>query len=119
MGYCYIVLDSSWRSSTFHFVFSDGSAYLDIRCLKKDGSDATTTDMSFDGAGCLSYSLPFPPSLAVKILKMFEEEDKKGLAVEEGTELEGEIRGFFEENYQKVPEIWHKKFIGNGVVRAK
>ena len=35
-----------------------------------------------------------------------------------GSELEMEIRNFFEGNYQDVPEIWHECFVENDIVRG-
>ena len=73
--------------------------------------------MSFDGAGCLGFSLPFPAYLAVKIMKELEERGGE-IEVGRGSELEMEIRNFFEGNYKDVPEIWHECFVENDIVRG-
>src|SRR3989338_951532 len=112
--YCILVRKNTWRSSTFHFIFRDGCAYLDVKCSEEDGTDATTTSCSFDGAGCLKVAIDFPADLANKLLHRV---PKQGDSVNISTddEVAKEIADFYSSHMDQVPEIWRSDFYENGV----
>lgn len=112
--YCILVRNKDWRGSTFHFVFRDGCAYLDVKCNEQDGTDATTTSCSFDGAGCLKLSVDVPSDLANKLLHRV---PKQGDSVDisEKDEVAKEIAEFYAGIMDQVPEIWREDFYDNGV----
>ena len=117
MSYCCIVRDNSWRSSTFHFIFQDGCAYLDVKVGNPvTGDEALLTNCSFDGAGCLSdTNIPMPAGLASELLQLVPNE-KDSYEVPEDSELAKKIKSFFVQNMDKVKEDWREDFASNGVV---
>ena len=112
--YCILVRDKSWRSSTFHFVFQGGCAYLDVHCNEEDGTCAKTTNSSFDGAGCLKLELDFPTDLANKLLHRVPKQ-KDSVNILKSDELAKEISVFYKSNEQNIPGTWRSDFKENEV----
>ncbi len=113
--YCTLVRHKEWRGSTFHFIFGKGSAWLDIKCNEQDGSDAKTTNCSFDGAGCLGISIDFPADLANILLHRVPKQ-KDSVDIDESDEVAQRIKDFYTSNLFLVPEIWREDFVKNGVI---
>ncbi len=115
--YCQIVRDSSWRGSTFHFVFYNGSAYLDIIVADPTtGAGAKTSFHSFDGAGCYrGLAEPFPQALAASLLQLVPEEKSRAI-IFKGDQLASEIEEFYISVFDKIENIWRSDFIENEVI---
>ena len=120
MSYCTVVRDNSWHGSTFHFVFADGCAYLDVKVGNlSTGDDTVTTNCSFDGAGCLSdTNFAMPAEIVLEILQLVPNE-KSHYQIPQDSELAKKLQDFYGANVGKVENLWWSDFVENGVVKAE
>ena len=113
--YCSLNHNESWRGSTFRLIFSDFCACLDFKAAP-DGTGAHTTNMSFDGAGCLALQLPVPQELAASLLALVPRDQDSAVLLDNDC-LASDVAAFFAGAKDSIPEIWHEDFEKYGVCR--